>query len=60
MRLISSPFNVASAQEVPFRHPQQLQYMYHGLTIAYLCVLFFFSITTEVSICGSAREWLLY
>ena len=35
--LISSLFNVASSQDVPFCQPLQIQCSYHGSTKAYLC-----------------------
>jgi len=37
--LISSLFNVASSQDVPFHQLQQLQCLHHGSNKAYLCSL---------------------
>ena len=42
MGLISSLFNVASSQDVPFRQPLQLQCSHHGSTKADLCSPLFF------------------
>ena len=36
--LISSLFNIASSQDVPFCQPQDVQCMHHGLTFVLLCV----------------------
>jgi len=41
--LISSPFNIALAQDVPFRQPlltAAIQNVYHGFTFVLLCNLF--------------------
>jgi len=37
MGLISSLFNIASSQDVPFCQPLQLQCLHHGSNKAYLC-----------------------
>ena len=42
MGSISSLFNIASSQGVPFCQPLQLQYSHHGSTKAYLCFSLFF------------------
>ena len=36
--LIFSMFNVTLSRDVPFRQPQYVQCMYHGLTFVLLCV----------------------
>jgi len=35
--LISSLFNIASFEDVPFFQPQQLHYLHYGSSEAYLC-----------------------
>jgi len=52
--LISSLFDVALSRDVPFRQPQDVQCMHHGLIFVLLCVPVLFA---EVSICGS-MIWL--
>ena len=43
MGLIFSPFDVASAREVPFGIPQYIQCILHGLTSVLLCISFIFA-----------------
>ena len=54
--LIFSFINVASAEDMLFRQPQQLQCLHHASTESYLCFplsSILFSTATLVTICGT-------